>query len=340
MKIGLATLDEIFSCCESISCRRLVCCLPADGCCQEPFLCVKVKINIFHTQISGANFCGWVSLDGALFFATGGSRESPPRQAAHTRWVSYWQPLPLYSASRPPPRAASPLVIATRRVARPTPLPRGGTHSVSCWQPLPQTDYDPKKYLRPPVARASRPPSAGSDTRRCSCLRAGRLTRCRWALQPGSLYPKREIRSYPARRENLVQKQFMLLNDFPPHPRRAVPSGTRTGEPLPLQAYTLQVSTLPEETALGPGRPRVPAEGKRQPIPRINATGGNQRVISPRIGVFRQRSSSSFGSRAPSRYISLVSAASTVISRPLTTPARSSARPVSYSSMSTLPAAH
>ena len=39
---------------------------------------------------------------------------------------------------------------------------------------------DPKKHLRPPVARASRPPPAGSDTRRCSCLHAGRLTRTRW----------------------------------------------------------------------------------------------------------------------------------------------------------------
>ena len=59
----------------------------------------------------------------------------------------------------------------------------------------------PHYSLRPPVARASRPPPAGSDTRRCSCLRAGRPPRCRWALQPGSLYPKREIRSCPLPRQ-------------------------------------------------------------------------------------------------------------------------------------------
>ena len=51
----------------------------------------------------------------------------------------------------------------------------------------------PKRSLRPEKipATAGRsgqpPPPAGSDTRQCSCLRAGRLTRCRWALQPISL---------------------------------------------------------------------------------------------------------------------------------------------------------
>ncbi|MCH5306347.1 MAG: hypothetical protein J1E79_07690, partial [Rikenella sp.] len=71
-----------------------------------------------------------------------------------------------------------------------------------------------------------------------------------------------------ARRENPVQKQFMLLNDFPHYPRRAVPLGTRNGQPIPLQAYTRQ-----EETALGPGRPRVPAEGYGLPLPQTNAEG-------------------------------------------------------------------
>ena len=190
--------------------------------------------------------------------------------------------------------------------------------------------------------------------------------------------------SCPARRENPVQKQFMLLNDFPLSPWRAVPLGTRNGlpilfgsksraggatpcagrnsslrsvasalaphtlrvsywQPLPLQASTptslYPYKSLPDKRKLPSGRagPACPRWAMDSLYPK---TDGNQRVISPRIGVFRQRSSCSFGSRAPSRYISLVSAASTVISRPLTTPARNSARPVSYSSMSTLPAAH
>ena len=92
---------------------------------------------------------------------------------AGTRWVFYWQPIP-YSLA---------LLFATRRVARPpppAPHPSGVLLAVS-------TFIRPRCSLRPPVARASRPPPAGSDTRRCSCLRAGQLTRCRWALQPISL---------------------------------------------------------------------------------------------------------------------------------------------------------
>ena len=95
----------------------------------------------------------------------------------------------LYPSIRPrahPPRAAlplgaeagdpygsrfSPLVITT---------PPARQSRVFYWQPLPKIQLAIKKYLRPPVARASRPPSAGSDTRRCSCLRAGRLTLIRW----------------------------------------------------------------------------------------------------------------------------------------------------------------
>ena len=61
------------------------------------------------------------------------------------------------------------------------PTPAEWTHSVSCWQPLPQTGCDPKKYLRPTGSLGpAAPPPAGSDTRRCSCLRAGRLTPICW----------------------------------------------------------------------------------------------------------------------------------------------------------------
>ena len=61
-------------------------------------------------------------------------------------------------------------------------------------------------------------------------------------------------RSFPARRENPVQKQSMLLNDFPPYPRRAVPLGTRNGQPLPLQVSTPK-RELPSGRA-GPACPR------------------------------------------------------------------------------------
>ena len=207
----------------------------------------------------------------------------------------------------------------------------------------PKRNLRSEKYLRPQVARASRPPSAGSDTRRCSCLRAGRLTQSHWifywqylplysasccSLRPagsrarrrplaeGATRPVRDRlrrhrtlveaankrrnasdsksrrpatlplrraeishrsigrsagcdpkksqrpsparieknRSFPARRENPVQKQSMLLNDFPPYPRRAVPLGTRNGQPLPLQVSTPK-RELPSGRA-GPACPR------------------------------------------------------------------------------------
>ena len=155
---------------------------------------------------------------------------NPAGRLTHTRWISYWPPLPSDSAessARSPPAAE-------------------GTHSVSCWQPLPKQV-------------ATRKESTSVDR------------------------PHRENRSCPARRENPVQKQFMLLNDFLPHPRRAVPLGTRNGQPLPLQ-----VSTQQEKTALGPGRPRVPAVGKGQPIPK-----------SPQNYLFVPRRKERFGAAPP-----------------------------------------
>ena len=147
------------------------------------------------------------------------SKGAPPRAAGRTLRVSYWQPLPLSSASRPTPppcggrhspclwllRRRQALVKAAnkRRNASNSPESGGRRHPPapaaiprsarlrlrwrrSCLSVLLATStlIRPCCSLRPPVARASRPPPAGSDTRRCSCLRAGRLTQCRWALQP------------------------------------------------------------------------------------------------------------------------------------------------------------
>ena len=241
---------------------------------------------------------GATSTDEVAHRRAGWRRLAAP--AAHTRWVFYWPPLPSDSKSR----AGGATPCAGRN-----PSLRSVASALA-----PQTQATIRKNtcdLRSLGPAA--PPSAGSDTRRCSCLHAGRLTQsvgsfvsnlylirpryslrpvgsrarrrplaegCRWALQPISLLGttsagvKRWVKTankrkpfLPARRENPVQKQSMLLNDFPPYPRRAVPLGTRNGQPIPLQAYTSTSLYPQEKTALRPGRPRVPAVGYGQPLP-------------------------------------------------------------------------
>ena len=102
-----------------------------------------------------------------------------PTSAEWTHSVSYWQSIPL-SASRPSPRAALPLGAEAgdpkdRNSRRIWLRPYGSGVLLAIFALI-----RPCCSLRPPVARASRPPPAGSDTRRCSCLRAGRLTLLRW----------------------------------------------------------------------------------------------------------------------------------------------------------------
>ena len=121
-----------------------------------------------------------------------------PTSAKWTHCVSCWQSIPSGSVESGGRRQPQISPIRQNRSAR-SPPPAEGRNFASLNRPLRGLQADiagaiailslplPRCSLRPPVARASRPPPAGSDTRRCSCLRAGRLTRCRWALQPISL---------------------------------------------------------------------------------------------------------------------------------------------------------
>ena len=133
-----------------------------------------------------------------------------PASACPLRRSSFCWRFYSYSASRPSPRAALPLgaeagdpygsrflpclIVRLARVGRAAPPPCAGRNPslrsiASTLAPHPlgvllaaSTFIQSCCSLRPPVARASRPPPAGSDTRRCSCLCAGRLTRTLWVF--------------------------------------------------------------------------------------------------------------------------------------------------------------
>ena len=104
-----------------------------------------------------------------------GGRRHPLRR---TLRVSCWPPLPHSRAG-----AGGDCLQASAAGGFGLPTPAEWTHPLGViLAAITSPRLRAEKYLRPPVARASRPPSAGSDTRRCSCLRAGRLTRTRWVF--------------------------------------------------------------------------------------------------------------------------------------------------------------
>ena len=213
-------------------------------------------------QVARASRCRW-ALQPISLLGT-----NPAGRLTRILRVSCWPPLPHSRAG-----AGGDCLQASAAGGFGLPTPAEWTHSVSCWQSIPF--YSASTLIQSCITLCDRrslgpaaPPPAGSDTRRCSCLRAGRLTHTRWIFywqslpsdsksrRPAALplrraeishrsigpsagcdlqknvirRPHRENRSFPARRENPVQKQFMLLNDFPPlsvargaarHPKRA-----------------------------------------------------------------------------------------------------------------------
>ena len=110
----------------------------------------------------------------------------------------------------------------------------------------------PHYSLRPPVARASRPLPAGSDTRRCSCLRAGRLTRTRWVSYwqplPDKPIPYQRKPFLPRAPGKSCSKAIHAFERFSPssaargaarHPNRAASTLTSLYpyKPIPISLY-------------------------------------------------------------------------------------------------------
>ena len=233
--------------------------------------------------------------------------------SGRTRWVSYWPPvpqlrpahscgvdaqrlllaaytsfglallsaifgcsgqLPPYSASCPSPRAASPLgaeagdpygsqfssyliVRSAGLRARRRPLAEGATHPAR----------DRLRRHRTLVEAANKRGNTSDSPEpggRRHPLRRPATHRC----VPRRLRSRIISPSVDRAPGKSCSKAIHAFERFSPssaargaarHPNRA--------------AFTLQAYTRQEETALGPGRPRVPAVSNRQPLPRTNAEG-------------------------------------------------------------------
>ena len=214
------------------------------------------------------------------------------------RWIFYWQSLPLFGLAPIPPsgfaagrRGRRSLRIAVfavfdcrtsgskSRAGGATPCAGRNpslrsvasalaphTLRVSYWQPLPHRLRAEKKYLRPYGSRARRRPLAEGATRPARGFSAGvkrwvkaaNKRRCASPLQREGCDPKTS--SEAVARGNFISlcSRKVERNSSLCGRATAVPLGTRNGQPLPRQAYTLQVSILKRKPPSGRAGPACP----------------------------------------------------------------------------------
>ena len=125
----------------------------------------------------------------------------------------------------------------------------------------------------PPVARASRCRWALQPISLLGTNPAGRLTRTRWVSYwqplPDKPIPYQREPFLPRAPGKSCSKAWIAFERFSPLIRGArCRSALEPGSLYPTSLYPQ------EKTALGPGRPRVPAAGNGQPLPQINTGSG------------------------------------------------------------------